>query len=93
MLEWNLPPWRFRRAGIPAFYATWARPAVFTSVLSTNLDADVGRRVVTNVGGQCDVRFGTLSALELTLSFGGAVAFETDHQPRQELMVSLKILK
>ena len=93
MLEWNLPPWRFRRAGIPAFYATWARPALFASVLSTNLDADVGRRVISNVGGQCDVRFGTLSALELTLSFGGAVAFEADRRPRQELMVSLKILK
>ena len=28
-IEWNLPPWRFRRAGTPGFYATWLRPAVF----------------------------------------------------------------
>jgi hypothetical protein len=93
MLEWNLPPWRFQRAGIPAFYATWARPAVFASVLSTNMDAAVGRRVVGNAGAQCDVRFGTLSALDLTLSFGGAVAFEQGRPARPEAMISLKILR
>ena len=27
MLEWNLPPLRFRGAGTPSFYATWLRPA------------------------------------------------------------------
>jgi hypothetical protein len=92
-VEWNLPPWRFRRAGIPAFYATWARPALFAGLLSTDLDAGSQRRVAGNVGGQWDVRFGTLSALELTLSFGGAVAFERDRPARREAMVSLKILK
>lgn len=92
-LEWNLPPWRFRRAGIPAFYASWLRPAVFAGVLATNLDVETGRRVVTNAGAQCDIRFGTLSALELTLSFGGAVAFEQGRPTRNEAMVSLKILR
>ena len=38
-IEWNLPPWRFRRAGTPGFYATWMRPAVFVDGLATNLDA------------------------------------------------------
>ena len=28
-IEWNLPPWRFRRMGTPGFYPTWARPAIF----------------------------------------------------------------
>ncbi len=93
LVEWNLPPWRFRRAGIPAFYATWARPAFFATALATNFDAEGGPRVATNVGGQCDVRFGTLSALELTLSVGGAIAFEPDRPARQEFMVSLKILR
>jgi hypothetical protein len=92
-VEWNLPPWRFRRAGIPAFYAAWARPAFFAGVLSTDMDDKDFRRVVTNLGGQCDVRFGTLSALELTLSFGAAVAVERDQPSRHEIMVSLKILR
>jgi hypothetical protein len=92
-VEWNVPPWRFRRVGIPAFYATWARPAVFANILSTNVDASSARRVVTNAGAQIDVRFGALSALELTLSVGGAMAFERGHAPRREAMVSLKILR
>jgi hypothetical protein len=92
-VEWNLPPWRFRRAGIPAFYATWARPAIFAGVLGANVDSRRARRVAANAGGQVDFRFGTLSALELTLSIGGAVAFERDRPARHEAMISLKILK
>jgi hypothetical protein len=92
-LEWNAPPWRFRRVGIPGFYATWARPAVFVTALSTNLDAPEARRVVTNTGGQIDFRFGALSALDLTLSIGGAVAVERGQASRREAMVSLKILR
>ena len=38
MLEWNLPPLRFRRAGSPGFYLTWMRPALFASGIATNLD-------------------------------------------------------
>jgi hypothetical protein len=92
-VEWNLPPWRFRRVGIPGFYAAWARPALFLSALATNLDAADVRRNVTNAGGQIDFRFGALSVLDLTLSVGGAVAFERGHAPRHEAMVSLKILR
>jgi hypothetical protein len=95
-LEWNLPPWRFRHAGIPSFFATWARPAIFATALGTNLDASDAsdaRHVVTDVGGQLDFRFEALSALELTLSVGGAVAFERDRPARREAMISLKILR
>jgi hypothetical protein len=79
--------------GIPGFYATWVRPAVFTTMLATNLDARPARRVITNAGAQVDVRFGALSALELTLSIGGAVALERGQAPRREAMISLKILR
>jgi hypothetical protein len=92
-VEWNLPPRRFRRAGIPAFYASWARPAVFVGALATNLDAADARHVATNAGGQIDVRFGALSALELTLSVGAAVRFERGEPSRGEAMISLKILR
>ena len=92
-LEWNLPPWRFRRLGWPGFHATWARPAVFVGGLGTNLDADEAPRLATNVGGQVDVRLGVAATQQLTLSFGGAVAFERGRSPRREAMVSLKILR
>jgi hypothetical protein len=92
-LEWNLPPWRFRRAGTPGFYATWLRPAVFAGGLVTNMDNADFRHTLANLGGQVDVRLSMLSALDLTLSAGGAVAVEDGHAPRREAMISLKILR
>jgi hypothetical protein len=93
MLEWNLPPLRFRRVGTPSFYATWLRPAVFASVLGTNLDDSDLRRTLGNVGGQLDLRFTLLSRLDMTLSAGYAVAFEEGYRPRDEFMLSLKVLR
>jgi hypothetical protein len=92
-IEWNLPPWRFKRVGVPAFYASWARPAIFGSILATNLDAADARRTLANVGSQLDFRFGALSVLDVTFSIGGAIAFERDQPPRREAMISLKILR
>jgi hypothetical protein len=93
MLEWNVAPIRFRRVGKPGFYASWARPAVFIGALGTNLDVPAARRVLTDVGGQVDFRFGLLSTLELTVSVGAATAFESGFAARHEAMLSVKILK
>jgi hypothetical protein len=93
MLEWNLPPVRFTRAGTPGFYASWARPAVFVGGLATNLDRTNERRTLGDAGAQLDFRFGLLSTLELTVSTGAAIAFEDGHPPRREAMLSIKILK
>lgn len=99
MLEWNLPPIRFRSAGTADFYLTWARPALFASAMVTNMDsepdltADSARHVVGNVGAQVDFRLYAFSRLELTLSVGQAVAFEEGRAARHETMISLKVLK
>jgi hypothetical protein len=92
-LEWNLPPWRFRRLGTPGLYATWLRPALFATGLSTNIDSDSARRTAVSLGGQFDIRFNVLSNQDMTLSFGGAVAFEDGYGPRREAMISLKVLR
>jgi hypothetical protein len=92
LLDWNLPPLRFRRIGTPAFYATWARMSLFTSVLTTNFDSDADRRTLGNIGGQIDLRFMLLTQQSLTLSFGYAQAFERRQARSDEMMVSLKIL-
>jgi hypothetical protein len=92
-VELNLPPWRFQRAGKPGLYTTWMRPALFVTGLATDLDdKDVGRTAI-DAGGQLDFRFTMLSVLDMTLSVGGAIAFEDGHQPRREAMISLKILR
>jgi hypothetical protein len=92
-VEWNLPPWRFSRLGTPGFYAPWLRPSLFAGALVTDLDAESVRRTATNIGGQLDLRLITLSELEMTLSIGGALAFERGQSVGREAMISLKILK
>jgi len=92
LLEWTLPPLRFRRLGLPTFYCNWARLALFSSGLVTNLDSKANQRKLANIGGQLDFRLVILSHLNTTLSFGYGVAAEKDQRPAKELMVSLKIL-
>ena len=92
MLEWTLPPLRFRRVGMTSFYLRWARLSLFSSGIVTNIDTEQYRRRMMNIGGQLDVRLVTWSLLNSTLSFGYAVAFEKNDKPSTELMVSLKIL-
>lgn len=91
-VEWTLPPLRFRRMGVPTFYASWLRTALFTSAIVTNVDSKPDRRVVTNAGGQIDVRLIMLSHLRFTFSAGYAIAFEKGRTSRDEFMVSLKVL-
>jgi hypothetical protein len=94
VLEWNLPPVRFSRAGSPDGYLTFMRPALFVSALVTNLDrSDALRREVVGVGGQLDFRFTILSVLDMTLSAGAGVAFERGRPAEREAMVSLRVLR
>lgn len=92
MLEWNLPPIRFSRAGTPGFYLSWARPSLFAGGLITNMDDVSVRRTVRNVGTQVDLRFSLLSRLDMTLSAGYAFAFGNGLRKHDEFMLSLKIL-
>ena len=92
MLEWNLPPIRFRRVGSPGFFITWIRPSVFTTGIVTSWDDKNERREVGNVGFQLDLRFGVLSRLDMTLSLGYAQAFAQGMKASNEFMISLKIL-
>jgi hypothetical protein len=92
-LEWNLPPWRFSRAGTPAFYAAWLHPTVFVGGLVTNMGEPSVRQSLANIGTQIDVRLAMLSELEMTLSVGGAIAVDRHGSPQREAMISLKILR
>ena len=92
MLEWNLPPVRFQDAGGSRFYLSWARPALFATVLGTNYDDSALARNVYDVGAQIDFRFTLLSRLNMTLSIGYAVGFGDGVDSADEFMLSLKIL-
>ena len=95
LLEWALPPVRFRRFGFLNLYCNWARFALFASGIVTNFDTSdpVYQRKLMNFGAQVDFRVVLFSLLNTTLSFGYARAYEKDvDPPRNEWMVSLKIL-
>ncbi len=93
LLEWVLPPLRFRRLGGESVYCTWAQLALFSGGIVTNMgDASLGQKV-GDAGAQLDFRFVFFSALESTLSFGCAAAVARQERPTGEFMVSLKILR
>lgn len=80
--EWDLPPLRFRAAGVPSLYANWARLALFTSQLRT------GGRNYHDLGAQVDLSLVLFSNLESMFSVGYAKAGRSN-----EVMASLKLLR
>ncbi len=93
MLEWTLPPLRFRRVGVSALYANWARLALFAHGLATDLDRGAQRREWLGLGGQLNLKLVVFSSLESTLSLGYAMAIADGRRPADEVMASLKILR
>lgn len=91
-VEWTLPPVRFRRAGVPSFYTNWARLALFSSALVTDVSESEFRRDLYNVGAQVDLSLVIFSSLESTFSVGYARAFG-DGDGSDEVMISLKLLR
>ncbi|MFH1143626.1 MAG: hypothetical protein V1774_03695 [Candidatus Eisenbacteria bacterium] len=93
MVEWTLPPLRFRRLGISSLYCNWIRLASFASGIVTNVDAPEVRRRLANAGVQANLKLVIFSCLESTLSAGYARAAEKGRGPEEEFMVSLKVLR
>jgi hypothetical protein len=91
-LDWNLPPVRFGNLGISSFFLNYARISLFSSAISTNIDAKEWRRSLINAGAQIDFRFILFYHLKMTFSAGYAAAFEKHQKYTDELMFSLKVL-
>ena len=92
MLEWDLPPLRFRRFGVPKFYCNWSRISLFSSAIVTNVEREASRRSFANIGAQADFQLVIFSSLPSTFSLGYALAAERDQRFSKEFMISLKIL-
>jgi len=92
MVEWTLPPVRFRRFGIPSFYFRWVRMALFSSGIVSNFDFQPQKETFFNLGAQIDFRMITFSIYKSTLSLGYAWAFKNEKNYSREFIISLKIL-
>jgi hypothetical protein len=90
-MEWNSPPLRFRKVGIPSAYLRWAGLSVFATGLMTDFEHGT-RRGFASVGAQADLRSITLSHLESTLSVGAAVAAGEGMRRKSALMISFKLM-
>ena len=93
MLEWTLPPIRFRRLGLPVMYFNWARLSFFSSGIITNIDSRRHRRKLVDLGAQMNLKIVLFSSLESTFSLGYAISAEEEMKPKEEFMISLKILR
>jgi hypothetical protein len=92
MLEWTLPPLRFRRYGFTSIYLRWLQLALFSGGIVTNIDATSARTYQLNLGAQLDFRLVTFTHFKSTLSVGYAVSRNQDELYSNEFMISLKIL-
>jgi hypothetical protein len=94
MLEFVLPPIRFRELGGLNCYSNWMQANVFASGLLTDDPTTSNIRFI-NVGSQIDMKIVIFSLLESTLSVGYASAFDLSNNQKQynEWMVSLKLLR
>jgi hypothetical protein len=89
--EWNLPPVRFRKVGVPQLYLNWIRPALFAGVLTTDPESSALERTLSTVGAQLDFRLVLFSNRPSTLSLGYGVAYEGG-ESSNEVMLSLRLL-
>jgi hypothetical protein len=93
LVEWTLPPIRFRRFGVPPFYCNGAQIALFGAGIWADSGFGEGWRRVADAGLQADFKLVLFSSLESTFSLGYAWAFEHGEQISDEFMISLKLLR
>ena len=90
--EVNLPPLRFAEVGTPAFYLSYARPALFGGTML--FGAPNGRSYrVHDIGAQIDLAFTVALRLPMVFSVGVARGFgDKDIDGKTEWLASLKIM-
>jgi len=90
--EINLPPLRFAEVGTPAFFLTYARPALFGGTMLLG-SAEKRSYQLYDVGVQVDLAFTIAMRLPMVFSFGVAKGFgDKDIDGRTEWLASLKIM-
>ena len=91
VVEWNLPPWRFREVGKPGFFLSHVRSALFAGHIISD-PGESFERDVSTAGVQFDLNFTLGHRLPMTLSLAYALGLEDGDRLGDEVMLSLKIL-
>jgi hypothetical protein len=90
LAEWDVTPLHFRDLGSTKLYCNWARLALFTGAIGTNLGSDQ-RSGYFDGGAQIDFRLVLFSQVKSTFSTGFAASHDDSGHNEHEFMVSLKI--
>ena len=77
--------------GVPAFYLSYVRPAVFAGAMATE-EPDRTSHHYLDVGAQLDLNFTVALRLPMILSVGAAGGWRDGHYRKTEWLASLKIL-
>ena len=90
--EVNLPPFRFEEVGTPAFFLSYARPALFGGAMLLR-SPDERSYKLYDVGAQLDLGFTIAMRLPMVFSVGVAHGFgDKNIDGRTEWLASLKIM-
>jgi hypothetical protein len=90
--EINLPPVRFEEVGAPAFFLSYARPALFGGTMLLRSPEKRSYQLF-DIGAQVDLGFTVVMRLPMVFSVGVAHGFgDKDIDGQTEWMASLKIL-
>lgn len=92
MLEYNLTPLRFKNFGLLYLFLTHTNLSLFASTLVSDIHDEVFSRNIYNCGAQLDFEIVFFSLLKTTLSLGYGVAFEEGFYPREDFLISLKLM-
>jgi hypothetical protein len=92
MLEWVLPPIRFRRVGFTNLYLNWTQLSLFSSGIAEDIQQTAYRSTIANIGVQLDFKLVIFTYMSSTFSLGYAMAFQEGERLSNECMISLKIL-
>jgi hypothetical protein len=89
--EVNLPPIRFAEVGVPAFYLSYIRPAVFAGAMATEGQDGDGHHYY-DAGAQFDLAFTVALRLPMVFSVGAAAGWVDGRYRKTEWLASLKIM-
>lgn len=89
--EVNLPPIRFAKIGVPAFYLGYIRPAIFAGGMAT-VEPDNSSHHYADLGAQLDLNFTVALRLPMVFSLGAAGGWRDGHYRKTEWLASLKIM-
>lgn len=92
VLEWNLPPLRFKSVGTPSFYLTDLRTALFAGGLWADISDSEYEEFYSSFGLQIDLEFTVVHRLPMIFSIGFARGYIGGTKADDEFMFSLKIL-